>query len=152
MLYRLFHPYDFAPLYAIEELCFQPPLRFSRAYMRHLVESAATATWIAEEDAQMQGFAIVDLDPAAGKPVAYIQTIEVTPASRGKGIGGQLLLRVESSARNAGAQSIWLHVDVENLDAIRIYEKHGYERQGRAEHYYARNRPAFVYAKTLDES
>ena len=31
MNYRLFEPDDFDELYAIEEMCFQPPLRFSRA-------------------------------------------------------------------------------------------------------------------------
>ena len=37
MLYRLYQPGDFAALYAVEELCFEPPFRFSRAYMRQLI-------------------------------------------------------------------------------------------------------------------
>jgi [ribosomal protein S18]-alanine N-acetyltransferase len=151
MLYRLYHPADFEPLYAIEEICFQPPFRFSRAYVRHLVRSLTTATWIAEENRQIAGFAIIDLDPAAGKPVAYIQTIEVTPERRGHGIGAELLGRIEASARQAGARSVWLHVDAENSAAIRLYEAHGYVREGRAENYYARNRAAFVYAKPMSD-
>jgi len=152
MLYRRFQPSDLAQLYAIEEACFQPPFRFSRDYMHELVLSTTTATWIAEENGRMAGFAIVDLDPAAGKAVAYIQTIEVAPEWRGQGIGHALLYRMESSAREANARTVWLHVDVENSAAIRLYESHGYIRQRRAENYYARNRAAFVYAKPLTET
>ncbi len=151
MLYRLFQPGDFTQLYAIEELCFEPPFRFSRALMRQLTQSARIATWIAEENDQMTGFAIVDLEPAAA-PVAYIQTLEVTPSQRGRGIGSELLRRIESSACEAGARTIWLHVDVENAPAIRLYEAHNYTRQGREEHYYARHRPALIYRKTLKSS
>ena len=147
MFYRLYQPSDFAALYAVEELCFQPPFRFSRAYMRQLVRSSHAATWIAEEGAELLGFAIVEWSPDAR--TAYIQTVEVTPGRRGQGIGGELLRRVEESAGAAGAHSIWLHVDVENAAAIGLYESRGYTRQGREEHYYARHRAAFVYAKAL---
>ena len=149
MLYRLYQPADFAQLYAVEELCFEPPFRFSRAYMRQIIRSDRSATWIAEKDTQLIGFAIVAWASDSEASAAYIETIEVTPASRGQGIGAELLARVESSARAAGAHSIALHVDVENAAAIRLYESRGYERQGREEHYYARHRAAFNYTKTL---
>jgi|SRR5208283_1205038 len=149
MLYRLFQPGDFSQLYAIEESCFEPPLRFSRAFMRQLTASFRFATWIAEESGHLAGFAIVDLKASTNPPSAYIQTLEVSPSQRVRGIGSELLRRVESSARDAGAQAIWLHVDIENAVAIRLYEVHNYARQGREEHYYARHRPAFIYAKPL---
>jgi len=50
MLYRLYQPADFAQLYAVEEICFQPPFRFSRALMRKLIANSSSATWIAEEN------------------------------------------------------------------------------------------------------
>jgi len=151
MLYRLFQPDDFAQLYAIEEICFQPPLRFSRAFMRKLTEGQRFVTWIAERDGQLTGFAIVDLKATFEKFAAYIQTIEVAPEQRGQGIGSELLTRVECSAHNADAHSIWLHVDTENKGAIGLYEARGYMRKGREEHFYARHRAAFVYRKSLLE-
>jgi ribosomal protein S18 acetylase RimI-like enzyme len=151
-LFRLFQPSDFDQLYAIEELCFQPPLRFSRAYMRRLTGSSRFATWIAEEDSRLTGFAIVDLKASADPPAAYIQTIEVRPASRHQGIANELLRLVETSARDAGARSIWLHVETENKAAIRLYEAHDYMRKGREEHFYARHRAAFIYGKSLSDS
>jgi ribosomal protein S18 acetylase RimI-like enzyme len=148
--YRLYIPADFGPLYAIEEACFQPPLRFGRRYMRQLVDSREAATWIAEQDGQMAGFAIVEWTREQDEIVAYIETLEVAPASRRQGVGGELLQRVEASAQSAGAALIGLHVDAENAAAIRLYETHGYLLQGKQENYYARSRAALVYRKRLE--
>jgi len=153
VLYRLYQPEDFAALYAIEERCFEPPLRFGRGYMRQLVEHADSATWIAEGgDAQMAGFAIVEWGEALGGIEAYLQTIEVAPERRGQGIGAELLRRTEDTAQAAHARTIRLHVDTRNEKAIRLYERHGHAREGREENYYARGRPALVYVKRLPRS
>ena len=152
MLYRLFQPGDFAQLYAIEEICFQPPFRFSRAFMRKLTESRRFVAWIAEQDGVLTGFAIVDLKAASEPPATYIQTIEVAPEWRGQGIASELLRRVESSSYDGGARFVWLHVDTENKIAIRLYEAHGYMREGREEHFYARHRGAFIYRKPLADA
>jgi ribosomal protein S18 acetylase RimI-like enzyme len=151
MLYRPYRPEDFAALYAIEEVCFQPPLRFGRAYMRRLVSGEDAATWIAEEDGRMAGFAIVEWSGGAGAIAAYIQTIEVAPEKRGQGVGGALMRSVEKSAQAAGATVIWLHVDAENTGAIRLYEAHGYRREGRKANYYPRGRAALIYTKALGQ-
>jgi ribosomal protein S18 acetylase RimI-like enzyme len=149
MHYRLYLPADFPPLYAIEELCFQPPLRFPRPYMRRVVDNPDSATWIAEESEKMAGFANVEWAGPAPDRYAYIQTLEVSPEHRRRGIAHQLLTRLEASAQKAGALTIWLHVDAENAPAIRLYEAHGYQKQGREEHYYARHRAAEIYSKPL---
>ena len=149
MHYRLFELDDFDDLYTIEEICFQPPQRFSRRYMRELTSSPDAATWIAEDQGSMAGFAIVEWAPQISGVIAYIATIEVLPAFRGRGIGAELLRRLEGSANAEQAVAIWLHVDEENTPAIRLYERLGYYNTGRADHYYARNRPAAIYAKSL---
>jgi [ribosomal protein S18]-alanine N-acetyltransferase len=154
MDYRLCQPADFAALYAVEELCFEPPFRFSRSLMRKLVANPNSATFvaeeIAEENSELAGFAIVDWATVPKGTIAYIQTIEVHPALRHHGIACELMRLLEDSARRAGATAIWLHVDVENAAAIRLYEGRGYARKGREEHFYARHRAAFVYARPLN--
>jgi ribosomal protein S18 acetylase RimI-like enzyme len=150
MLYRLYKPADFAQLYAIEVACFEPPFRFSQALVRELTRDAHSAAWVAEEDGHIAGFAIADLNQGAKSKRAYIQTIEVLAERRGAGIGGELLRRVEDSARGAEVGTIWLHVDTENPAAIRLYEAHGYKRQRKAENFYPRSRAAYVYCKTLE--
>ena len=149
MNYRLYENDDFDDLYAIEEVCFQSPERFTRRYMRQLIASQESATWIAEENGQMAGFAVVEFIRQVAPTVAYISTIEVLPAQRGRGIGAELLRRLKGSANAESATGIWLHVDVENAAAIRLYERLEYRKSSRANHYYARNRPAAIYVKQL---
>src|SRR5271157_2424348 len=71
--------------------------------MRLLVSLSNGATWIAEEDGQMAGFAIVEWNQEPDGVFAYIQTIEVAAEQHGCGVGLELLLRIEGSARHAGA-------------------------------------------------
>jgi len=149
VMYRSYSPEDFAQLYVVEEVCFQPPFRFARRYMQQLVTSVDAATWIAEEDGRMAGFAIVQWGREEDEWTAYLQTIEVLPEVRGRGVGAELLLRSEESARAAGAERIWLHVDEENAEAIRLYGRCGYIFEGRQEDYYQRGRAALIGGKRL---
>lgn len=164
MLYRLYAPQDFDVLYALEKVCFEPPFRFSRGTMRYLIQSPNTATWIAEEQGRMVGFAIVvwtkpksrapsdgpSLSGSNAEVSAYIQTIEVAPEARRRGVGRQLLAHIEGSARAAGARLIGLHVEAENSRATRLYEAQGYICRGKRENYYPQGRAALVYVKPLD--
>lgn len=149
MIFRLYKPEDFDALYALEELCFEPPSRFGRRYMRMLVSRANAAAWIAEEDGRLWGFAIVEWAEERRGVTAYIQTIEVAPEARSRGVGGALLGSIESSARAAGARLIWLHVDATNAAAIRLYEAQGYACDGRQENYYPHGRAALIYVNRL---
>jgi ribosomal protein S18 acetylase RimI-like enzyme len=118
--------------------------------MSLLTYSPNAATWIAEQDRQMVGFAIVEWSKEETGTEGYIQTIEVIPSERGHGIGGELLARVEDAAKGAGCKFIWLHVDAANQGAIRLYEACGYVFEGRAENYYERRRAALIYCRTLE--
>jgi [ribosomal protein S18]-alanine N-acetyltransferase len=151
MQYRLYKPEDFAALYAIEEVCFQPPFRFARSFMQRLVDAPFGEAWVAEEDGKVAGFAIVEWTTQAKRPTAYIQTIEMLPEHRGRGAGGELLARIEQSATEAGAAVLWLHVDESNAPAIRLYEACGFTRTGKEEHFYAPGRGALLYRKQLGQ-
>lgn len=150
MIYRPYTPEDFDQLYALEERCFEQPFRFTRRAMQAFVQHPHSATWIAEEDGQMAGFAIVEWRARKGESRAYIQTIEVAPEARRRGIGLELLGRIERSARDAGAALIWLHVDAENVGAVRLYEAQGYRCEGRKEDFYPMGQAALIYMKRLD--
>jgi len=149
VLCRLYRPGDFDALYALEEVCFEPPFRFARRYMRHLVQRANTAVWMAEEAGQIAGFGIVEWSVERRGVTAYIQTIEVAPEARGRGVGKALLGSLEGSALAAGSTLIWLHVEAANAAAIRLYEAQGYSCEGRQEDYYPRGRAALIYVKHL---
>jgi ribosomal-protein-alanine N-acetyltransferase len=151
MHYRLYLPADFPQLYAIEQQCFQPPLRFPRRYMQQLVSNPDAATWIAEEDEQMAGFAIIEWNQEAEQMIAYIQTLEVAPDRRKQGIATELLVRCEALAMAAGANAVWLHVAEKNAPAIHLYQAHGYQPQGREENYYASLLHAIIFSKPLNQ-
>jgi ribosomal-protein-alanine N-acetyltransferase len=98
------------------------------------------------------GFAIVEWAEGRSGVQAYIQTIEVAPEARGKGVGSELLGRIEGSAHGADARLIWLHVEATNNGAIRLYESHGYRCEGRKEHYYPHGHTALIYMKRMDSA
>jgi ribosomal protein S18 acetylase RimI-like enzyme len=149
MEYRLYKPEDFAALYAIEEVCFHPPLRFPRRFMRQLVEARESATWIAEENGTMAGFSIVEWAEDVHGIHASIATIEVLPEHRKRGIGKELMHLMEQSVRAANAAIIGLHVDPANAGAVRLYESLGFVLVGSEDDFYAPDRHALVYRKAL---
>jgi ribosomal protein S18 acetylase RimI-like enzyme len=150
MIFRRYMADDFATLYSIEERCFEPRFRFGHGYMQHLIASPDSTTWIAEEDGVMAGFAIVGWGRSFRPDGAYLQTIEVLPEFRSRGIGGKLVGMAEVSAWSASAETMSLHVDAENFAAIGLYESLGYKKRGRKPRYYARGRAALLYAKQLE--
>lgn len=149
MHYRLYVPGDFVALYAIEEECFAAPVRFSRSYLRRIISHPNTATWIAEEARGLCGFGLVQWTQTRTGMLAYIQTIEVLPEFRGRGVGGELLRRMEESAIAERATAIWLHVEEANEAAIRVYRACAYQLEGREVDYYGQGRAGLLYAKPL---
>ncbi len=149
MHYRLYQPEDFDKLYAIEVATFQPPLRFTRRYLASLIEAENAATWVAAVDSEPGGFAVLEWFENGDEISSYLQTIEVLPEHRGRGVATELLRRVESSARGAHATTLWLHVDAANNTAIRLYEKQGFSLRGRKAHYYGAETEALIYRKCL---
>jgi ribosomal-protein-alanine N-acetyltransferase len=149
MRLRSYASADFEALYAVEKLCFNPQHRFSRPTMRRLLTAQRSATWIAECDGELAGFAIVEwMDEIRGVS-AYIDTLEVAPAFRRRGFGAALLAAVEDSSRRVGAYGVWLHVAIDNVSAIQLYERHGFEYVASQDHFYAEGLGAHIYRRML---
>jgi ribosomal-protein-alanine N-acetyltransferase len=70
---------------------------------------------------------------------AHISTLAVRPDLRGQGIGTELLRAALARARALGAESITLEVRPSNAQAIRLYERFGFEAVGRRPRYYRDN-------------
>jgi ribosomal protein S18 acetylase RimI-like enzyme len=54
--------------------------------------------------------------------------IAVVPSKRGHGVGDALLTRLLETAAADGYAAVSLSVDSANAGAIRLYERHGFER------------------------
>jgi ribosomal protein S18 acetylase RimI-like enzyme len=89
---------------------------------------------IALEDGFPVGAAWYRVFPASEPGYGYIDdrtpelAIAVVPSKRGHGIGDALLRALLEKARQAGYPSLSLSVDSHNAGAIRLYERHGFER------------------------
>jgi len=136
-------------LYAIEEACFEPAVRFSRALMRSLANDLNCRVWLGMIDAVRVGFAIVGLSGDENPKAAYIWTIEVLPAFRRRGVARQLLARLEESAREAGCSAIELHVSERNADAMELYASAGYAQFGVDAGFYSHSEDGLRYRKLL---
>jgi ribosomal protein S18 acetylase RimI-like enzyme len=63
--------------------------------------------------------------------VLYITEVAVLPEARRTGAATRLMLGVDELASLKGIESLYLHVDVNNLAAITLYEKAGYRIIGK---------------------
>jgi ribosomal protein S18 acetylase RimI-like enzyme len=94
---------------------------------------------IAVEDGFPVGAAWFRLFPREQPGYGFVETstpelaIAVVPSRRGRGIGDALLSSLLDRARADGHPALSLCVDRRNLDAIRVYERHGFERAEESE-------------------
>ena len=92
---------------------------------------------------QMVGFIAGDIRRLEG--VAWIATLAVLPEFRRRGIGAALLQACEVRLK---VNRIRLCVRLSNEEAIRLYEKTGYQRVGQWSRYYQDGESALVMEKT----
>ena len=91
---------------------------FRERWTKELVPNNAIR--IAERDDEMTGFVVVD--PSSG----YLDQLAVAPELWGEGIAGELI----AEAKRLVPSGIVLHVNTENLRAIRFYERMNFARVG----------------------
>ncbi|MER2039266.1 MAG: GNAT family N-acetyltransferase [Solibacillus sp.] len=68
----------------------------------------------------------VSLDIEAHDDEYYIDTVCVSEKARGRGIGTKLLQFAEQQGKELGYDKISLNVELEKVDARRLYERMGY--------------------------
>lgn len=100
---------------------------FAKAYLQR----RRVHTFVAEEGSALVGYVtIVTGKFQKVRATAYV-VVGVRSSHRGQGIGTALLTRAEEFARERDMHRIELEVFATNEGAIRLYEKLGYEIEGR---------------------
>jgi ribosomal-protein-alanine N-acetyltransferase len=147
---RGYLPPDLDALVALDNICFDPPFRFSRSAMRSFVQARNARVTLAEAtDGSLAGFCILHVQHAQPQAMGYIVTLDVAPGHRRRGLAGDLMARAEQQALDAGCAAVALHVFTGNAAAIRFYERRGYVFSHRAASFYGRGTDALVYHKEL---
>ena len=94
--------------------------------------SPPEAHLVAELDGRLAGY--IRVKPVTPLPenahVLGIVGLAVAPADRRRGIASALLAAAEQHARARGARKLSLRVLSTNGSAMRLYERHGFEREG----------------------
>lgn len=96
-------------------------------------------------DGRLVGFIAADV--RARENLAWIATVGVLPEFQGRGFGRALLEGCE--ARLTGLNRVRLSVRMSNEQAIRLYERAGYEKVGSWGGYYTDGEDALVMEKIL---
>ncbi len=141
---------DLGTIFALDEVCFEAPFRFSARVMQQFAEARNALTVVAESDAGVvAGFCIAHVERAGKELRAYVVTLDVAPEYRRHGLARQMMQRIEHQAAEAGCEGLALHVSVDNEGAIAFYEREGYERSHMVKSFYGLGRYAYVYRKAL---
>ncbi len=149
IVFRKYERGDLDAIVKLDAACFDPKFRFNKVAMRRLVEAENAWVLVADVRGEIAGFCIVDLEKSPGGAVGYLVTIDVAEGFRRKNIGERMLADGEAWVKTVGGGGMFLHVYVENDDAIRFYERAGYERTGEKPGFYGRGVDAAMYWKKL---
>jgi GNAT superfamily N-acetyltransferase len=128
-------PGDVAALRAIAAAAYEkyiprigrPPAPMTADYERPV---SAGQAWVAVEDGQVVGFAILLAQPG----YLLLENVAVLPSAQGRGIGAALLALAEEQARDLGLGEVRLYTNEAMTENIAYYARHGYAETGRQEH------------------
>ena len=73
---------------------------------------------------------IIDNLAHGATPLALVESVVVTPAWRGRGIGRMMMEHARAQARAAGCYKLMLSSNLRRTDAHRFYDGLGFERHG----------------------
>jgi ribosomal-protein-alanine N-acetyltransferase len=125
---------DLEAAFALDQVCFEPGIAFSRAEIRSFLARPGRVALAAETAGELVGFAIAERRGARG----HIVTIDVADAVRRRGVGKRLLSALVERLEADGARQVRLEVDVRNASAIRFYERMGFTATRTLRSYYGR--------------
>lgn len=107
---------------------------FNRDRLAGELQNPLCQYWLAMLDEDIAGYIKINFGEAqtnmGGAQSLELERIYVLPACKGQGIGAALLNKAIGIAREHGLESVWLGVWEQNGQAIRFYEKMGFQKAG----------------------
>ena len=127
---------DLANMQRLERMCFDAEA-FSKFQLRYLLGTRTAIALAAEVDGNFAGFVIGIMNRNRFGTYGRIYTLDVDERYRDRGIGKELTRHLLERLKLAGCEKCFLEVRVDNLSAIALYERLGFERKNVIVNYYA---------------
>ncbi|WP_218312730.1 GNAT family N-acetyltransferase/peptidase C39 family protein [Alteromonas antoniana] len=137
---------DLPLLLKIEQQCFATD-RLSRRRMRFYIDAPHAVFVVAEKGTELVGYGLLLM--RRGTQLTRLYSLAVLPEARGLGIAESVIGRLEECALARGKRFMRLEVSEQNLGAIRLYERLGFEQFGVYSHYYEDSSDALRMQKVL---
>jgi len=123
---RGYRPDDFEEILVMDRACFPPHIAFSRWELAFNLNHPQSITRVAEDSRGIVGFILARM--VRRSRTAHIITLDVAPEVRRKKIGTTLMGLLHDELAGRGIRSVTLEVSVQNLAALRLYERFHYRR------------------------
>jgi ribosomal-protein-alanine N-acetyltransferase len=137
---------DIEALYALDQVCFEPGIAYSRGELRRFLGIATAEGVLADQDGALAGFAV---GYRTRGRTAHVVTLDVVPSQRRRGLGKALLEALLARLAQAGALEARLEVSTENAGAIAFYETLGFRVRRPLTDYYGPGRGALEMERDL---
>ena len=118
----------------IEQRCFPGKVAYSKRQLEHLILNANSDCLVEKRSGVIRAFLIITY--RQGSLTCDIETIDVDPAFKNRGIGLKLLKAAEIDMKRRGMRWSQLEVSEGNEAALNVYRKAGYTFKERLEGYY----------------
>ena len=118
----------------IENKCFSGKAAYSKRQLEQLILNADSDCLVEKEEGIIRAFLIVTYRQRS--LTCNIETIDVDPAFKNRGIGLKLLKAAETDMKRRGMRWSQLEVSEGNEAALKVYRKAGYTFKERLEGYY----------------
>ena len=130
---------DIEAVHAIETAVFEVDPWSAEQFWGELAQPTREYV-VAEDDGVIIGYAGAYLLP----PDSDVQTIAVSPTAQGRGLGRALLEELIAIAARHECTQLLLEVRSDNVSAIGMYERFGFESISRRRDYYASGVDALI--------
>ncbi|MGQ9640556.1 MAG: ribosomal protein S18-alanine N-acetyltransferase [Candidatus Bathycorpusculaceae bacterium] len=124
-------------LYEIEMECFTKEA-FTKQQIANLLTDYNSIGLVAKVSSQIVGFIIGRIYAEEKSLIGHILTLDISPSHRQKGIAQRLLFEMEKIFKEKGVKECRLEVREDNIAAINLYQKLGYEKAGKLRGYYGK--------------
>jgi ribosomal-protein-alanine N-acetyltransferase len=121
-------------IFEIEQKCFPGKVGYSKRQIEHLILNANSDCLVEKIGGIIRAFLIVTY--RKGNFTCNIETIDVDPAFKNRGIGLKLLKAAEIDMKRRGMRWSQLEVSEGNEAALKVYRNAGYTFKERLEGYY----------------